>query len=154
MPKKTGKGFAFRPFSHKQLQLMYWWENGSPYCDMNMVIADGAIRSGKTVAMICGFFLWSLSTFEGENFILAGKTIGALKKNVIDPALQILRGWGRPFTYVSSGDEARLEVGTNTYYLYDAHNERSQDRLQGLTAAGALADEVALFPQNFIEQIR
>jgi len=132
---------------------MYWWEEGSPYRDLDMVIADGAIRSGKTVAMICGFFLWSLSTFEGETFILAGKTIGALKKNVISPALQILQGWGRTYTYVSSGDEARLEVGDNVYYLYDAHNERSQDRLQGLTAAGALADEVALFPQNFIEQM-
>ncbi len=153
MPKRTNKGFAFKPLSRKQRQLMSWWEDGSPYRDKDVVIADGAIRSGKTVAMICGFFLWSLSTFEGENFILAGKTIGALKKNVIGPALQILRGWGLPYTYVSSGDEARLEVCSNTYYLYDAHNERSQDRLQGLTAAGALADEVALFPQNFIEQM-
>ena len=118
-----------------------------------MVIADGAIRSGKTVAMLCGFFLWSLRTFEEETFILAGKTIGALKKNVIGPALQILRGWELPYLYVSSGDETRLEVGGNVYYLYDAHNERSQDRLQGLTAAGALADEAALFPRNFIEQM-
>ena len=72
---------------------------------------------------------------------------------MIKPALQILTAWGLPFHYVSSGDEARLEVGQNVYYLYDAHNERSQDRLQGLTAAGALADEVALFPQNFVEQM-
>lgn len=153
MPKRTSKGFAFKPFSRKQRQLMYWWEDGSPYKDLDMVIADGAIRSGKTVAMICGFFLWSLSTFQDEIFVLAGKTIGALKRNVIGPALQILCGWGLTYTYISSGDEARLEVGGNTYYLYDAHNERSQDRLQGLTAAGALADEVALFPQNFIEQM-
>lgn len=153
MPRKTDKGFAFRPFSPKQKQLMYWWAEGSPRRDRDMVIADGSIRSGKTVAMLCGFFLWSLSTFEGETFILAGKTIGALKKNVISPALQILCGWGLPYTYISSGDEARLEVGGNVYYLYDAHNERSQDRLQGLTAAGALADEAALFPRNFIEQM-
>ncbi len=153
MPKRTGKGFAFRPFSPKQKQLMYWWAEGCPYRDCDMVIADGAIRSGKTVAMLCGFFLWSLRTFEEETFILAGKTIGALKKNVIGPALQILRGWELPYLYVSSGDETRLEVGGNVYYLYDAHNERSQDRLQGLTAAGALADEAALFPRNFIEQM-
>lgn len=153
MPKRVNKGFAFKPLSRKQRQLMYWWADGSPRKDLDMVIADGAIRSGKTVAMICGFFLWSLSTFQGEIFILAGKTIGALKKNVIGPALQILCGWGLTYTYISSGDEARLEVGGNTYYLYDAHNERSQDRLQGLTAAGALADEAALFPRNFIEQM-
>lgn len=151
---KSKRGFAFKPFSPKQRRLMYWWAEGSPYRDRDMVIADGAIRSGKTIAMICGFFLWSLGSFpEGETFILAGKTIGALKKNVIKPALQILTAWGLPYHYVSSGDEARLEVAQNVYYLYDAHNERSQDRLQGLTAAGALADEVALFPQNFVEQM-
>ena len=151
---KSKRGFAFKPFSPKQRRLMYWWAEGSPYRDRDMVIADGAIRSGKTIAMICGFFLWSLGSFpEGETFILAGKTIGALKKNVIKPALQILTAWGLPYHYVSSGDESRLEVGQNVYYLYDAHNERSQDRLQGLTAAGALADEVALFPQTFVEQM-
>lgn len=151
---KSKRGFAFKPFSPKQRRLMYWWAEGSPYRDRDMVIADGAIRSGKTIAMICGFFLWSLGSFpEGETFILAGKTIGALKKNVIKPALQILTAWGLPYHYVSSGDEARLEVGQNVYYLYDAHNERSQDRLQGLTAAGAMADEVALFPQTFVEQM-
>ena len=152
MMEKT-KGFSFKPFSPKQRRLMYWWADGSPFCDCDIVIADGAIRSGKTIAMICGFFQWSLHRFSGETFILAGKTIGALKKNVIAPALQIFCAWGLPYKYVSSGDEARLEVGENVYYLYDAHNERSQDRLQGLTAAGAIADEVALFPRSFVEQM-
>lgn len=153
MPKNQTKEFRFLPFSEKQRKLMYWYLDGSPYKDCDMVIADGAIRSGKTIAMICGFFRWSLEGFRGETFILAGKTIGALKRNVIGPTLQILRAWGLQYTYISSGDEARLEVGENVYYLYDAHNERSQDRLQGLTAAGALADEVALFPRSFVEQM-
>ena len=154
MPARNNHAFAFRPFSPKQLKLMYWYMDGSPYQTCDTIIADGAVRSGKTIAMICGFFRWSLAAFQGETFILAGKTIGALKKNVIGPALQILRGWGLSYVYISSGDEARIEVGENVYYLYDAHNERSQDRLQGLTAAGALADEVALFPRSFIEQMQ
>lgn len=153
MPKKQTNGFRFLPFSVKQRKLMYWYLDGTPHSGCDMVIADGAIRSGKTIAMICGFFQWSLRSFSGETFILAGKTIGALKKNVVMPALQILRAWGLTYLYVSSGDAARLEVGENVYYLYDAHNERSQDRLQGLTAAGALADEVALFPRSFVEQM-
>lgn len=147
------KGFKFKPFSKKQRKLMYWWADGSPHRDKRMVIADGAVRSGKTVAMICGFLLWSIRSFSGESFILAGKTIGALKKNVVEPMQKILRAWRVPYRYVSSGDSARLEIGENVYYLYDAHNERSQDRLQGLTAAGALADEVALFPRSFVEQM-
>lgn len=151
--KRRNKGFQFRPFSPQQRRLMYWWHKGSPHEGCSIVIADGSIRSGKTVAMLCGFFQWSLAVFRGEAFILAGKTVGALKKNVIGPALQILNAWGLQYHYVSSGDEARLEVGDNVYYLYDAHNERSQDRLQGLTAAGALADEAALFPRSFVEQM-
>lgn len=145
--------FEFKPFSRKQKKLIYWWHPESPVSDRKIVIADGAIRSGKTIAMICGFFLWSLNSFRnGAAFILAGKTVGALKKNVIKPTLEILTAWGVPYHYVSSGDEARIEVGGNVYYLYDAHNERSQDRLQGLTAAGALLDEVALMPRSFVEQ--
>lgn len=150
--ERTIKGFKFKPFSKKQRQLMYWWCAESPRSGKKIVIADGAVRSGKTIAMICGFFLWSLHSFDGEAFILAGKTVGALKKNVVQPALQILTAWGLPYHYVSSGDEARIEVKGNVYYMYDAHNERSQDRLQGLTAAGALLDEVALMPRSFVDQ--
>ena len=37
--------------------------------------------------------------------------------------------------------------------MYGANTEASQDALQGLTAAGAYADEAALFPRSFIEQM-
>ena len=117
-----------------------------------MVIADGSIRSGKTIACICSFLTWSMENYQGQAFILAGKTIGALKKNVVRPMLQILTAWGLTYDYVRSGEQY-IEVGSNIYYLYDAHNEASQDKLQGLTAAGAYADEAALFPRNFVEQM-
>jgi PBSX family phage terminase large subunit len=149
--KKQIKGFAFQPFSLKQKKLLFWHEKGSPHQDKDIVIADGAIRSGKTIACICSFIRWSLKRFKGENFILAGKTIGSLKKNLIAPLQQILTAWGLKYEYNRS--ENYIIIGDNTYYMYDANNEKSQDRLQGLTAAGALADEVALFPQNFVDQM-
>lgn len=149
--KENIKGFKFQQFSLKQKKLLFFWEKGSPFADKDIVIADGAIRSGKTIAMICSFIRWSLKHFAGENFILAGKTIGALKKNVIGPLQQILTAWGLKYEYNRS--ENFIIIGDNTYYMYDASNEASQDKLQGLTAAGALGDEVALFPQNFVDQM-
>ncbi|WP_321835413.1 PBSX family phage terminase large subunit [Clostridium butyricum] len=149
--KKQIKGFKFQPFSLKQKKLLFWHEKGSPHEDKDIVIADGAIRSGKTIACICSFIRWSLKRFKGENFILAGKTIGSLKKNLIGPLQQILSAWGLKYEYNRS--ENYILIGDNTYYMYDANNEKSQDRLQGLTAAGALADEVALFPKNFVDQM-
>ena len=149
---QTTKAFEFTQFSIKQLQLMNWWHDNSPYCNRDMVIADGSIRSGKTIACICSFLLFTQSKFpEGQNFILAGKTMGALKKNVVKPMLQILSSWGWDYTYNRS--QNYIDVGNSTYYMYGANTEASQDALQGLTAAGAYADEAALFPRSFIDQM-
>lgn len=150
-PKKPAK-FNFKPFSNQQRKLMHWWRPGLTSAENDFVIADGAIRSGKTIAMIIGFLTWSQTMYSGEAFVLAGKTMGALKKNVIKPMLQILEAWGWPYDYVRSGSEPHIDIGSNTYYLFGANTEAAQDALQGLTAAGAYLDEAALFPQSFIDQ--
>lgn len=150
--KKKPARFKFLPFSDQQKRLMHWWRPGLKSAENDFVIADGAIRSGKTIACIIGFLMWSQEMHSGQSFILAGKTMGALKKNVIRPMLQILEAWGWPYTYIRSGTDARIEVGSNTYYLYGANTEAAQDALQGLTAAGAYLDEAALFPKSFVDQ--
>src|SRR5690625_4414296 len=143
--------FRFQPFSRKQKQVLTWWLEPSPYRDHDMIIADGSIRSGKTIAMIDGFITWSMATFEGESFILAGRSMGALKRNVLRPMFQILTAKGIEYRYHRS--EHYIQIGSNTYYCFGANNEASQDVLQGLTAAGAYADEVALFPRSFVDQM-
>lgn len=150
--KKKPAKFNFKPFSKQQRKLMHWWRPGLTSAENDFVIADGAIRSGKTIAMIIGFLTWSQEMYSGESFILAGKTMGALKKNVVRPMLQILEAWGWSYTYIRSGTDARIEIGSNVYYLYGANTEAAQDALQGLTAAGAYLDEAALFPRSFIDQ--
>nr|DAZ21608.1 MAG TPA: large terminase [Caudoviricetes sp.] len=150
--KKRPAKFNFKPFSPQQQRLIHWWRPMSRTSENNYVIADGSIRSGKTIAGIIGFLTWSQEMFSGESFILAGKTMGALKKNVVRPMLQMLEAWGWPYEYIRSGTDARLEIGTNTYYLYGANTEAAQDALQGLTAAGAYLDEAALFPKSFVDQ--
>lgn len=150
--KRRPNKFKFKPFSKQQQRLIHWWRPGLVSSENDFVIADGSIRSGKTIACIIGFFTWSQEMFEGESFILAGKTMGALKKNVVRPMLQILEAWGWSYNYIRSGTDARIEIGSNVYYLYGANTEAAQDALQGLTAAGAYLDEAALFPRSFIDQ--
>lgn len=150
--QKRPAKFDFKPFSEQQRRLIHWWRPVTRASCNNYVIADGSIRSGKTIAMIIGFLTWSQEMFSGQSFILAGKTMGALKKNVVRPMLQILEAWGWPYNYIRSGTDARIEIGSNSYYLYGANTEASQDALQGLTAAGAYLDEAALFPKSFVDQ--
>lgn len=137
--------------SEKQQLLSTWWSRGSEYENCEGVIAEGSIRSGKTFSMITGFLLWSKARFRNSDFIIAGRTMGALKRNVVKPMLRILRTMGCEYKYDRS--ENSITIGSNTYYLFGASTEASQDVLQGLTAAGAYADEVALFPKSFVDQM-
>ena len=150
--QKRPAKFKFKPFSEQQRRLIHWWRPMTRASECNYVIADGSIRSGKTIACIIGFLTWSQEMHSGQTFILAGKTMGALKKNVIRPMLQMLEAWGWPYEYVRSGSEPHIDIGSNTYYLFGANTEAAQDSLQGLTAAGAYLDEAALFPKSFVDQ--
>jgi PBSX family phage terminase large subunit len=149
--KKVNDKFKFQPFSKKQNKILKWWEYPNYYDKYDIVIADGAIRAGKTIAMICSFLMWSQTYYKYHDFIIAGKSINTLKRNVIKPMRQIISAFNWTENYNRSSNY--IELGTNTYYLYGANNEGSQDLLQGLTAAGALADEIALFPKSFTDQM-
>lgn len=80
---KNGTLFKFKPFSIKQKKILTWWTNNSPVKDKNGIVADGSIRAGKTLVMSLSFALWAMSKFNGQNFILAGKTVGAFRRNVL-----------------------------------------------------------------------
>jgi len=144
-------GFRFMPFSRKQRQCLYWWYPGSGVEHHRLMMADGAIRSGKTVAMILSFLRWSQETFTDRDFILAGVTTGALKRNVLLPMFSMLETLGVAVDYNRSA--SRVTIGGNRYHLFGADKDNAQDKLQGMTAAGAFADEVALFPRSFVDQM-
>ena len=127
--------FRLQPFSRKQLQALHWWRPGSPAADCRIFLADGAIRSGKTVSMILSFLLWSQSSFSDRDFILAGVTAGALKRNVLSPLFGMLESFGVPWEYRRA--EGRIIIGSNSYHLFGADKDNAQDKLQGMTAAGA-----------------
>lgn len=101
--------------------------------------------------MILSFLVWSLETFNGKDFIIAGVTAGALKRNVLSPLFGMLESFGIPWEYRRA--EGRILLGGNTYHLFGADKDNAQDKLQGMTAAGAYADEAALFPRSFIDQM-
>lgn len=60
--RQTGQTFHFSPFSRKQKQVLTWWCKESPVHDMDGVIADGAIRSGKTAVTVARRFasIWKV----------------------------------------------------------------------------------------------
>lgn len=149
--------FKFKPFSKKQRQVLNWWMPDSPVKDCDGIIADGAIRSGKTVSMSLGFIFWAMETFDGQNFIMAGKTISSFQRNVLTNLKIMLRSRGYHCVHHLSGETPNmLEVikdrKVNYFYIFGGKDEGSQELVQGITAAGAFFDEVALMPESFVNQ--
>ncbi len=146
--------FKFKPFSEKQKKILTWWLPESGVSLMEGIIADGAIRSGKTVSMALSFVLWAMSSFTEENFAMCGKTIGSFRRNVLVVLKLMLVSRG--YRYKDHRVDNLLEVTrggvTNYFYVFGGKDERSQDLIQGITLAGVFFDEVALMPESFVNQ--
>lgn len=144
--------FKYKPFSRKQLQLLTWWTENSPYFSYNGIIAEGAVRAGKTIVMSLSFVFWAMNRGSGYQYALCGKTVGSLERNVINTLVEclLLRG------YIVRRREGKIIVSNgkniNYFFLFGGKDERSQDLIQGITLAGVLLDEVALMPRSFVEQ--
>lgn len=146
--------FKFTPFSEKQKKVLTWWCNKSPVNDRDGIIADGAIRSGKTLVMSLSYVIWAMESFNGQNFGMCGKTIASFRRNVLSFLLLVLNGRGYKTDYRRTDNRLTVTRGsiTNDFWIFGGRDESSQDLIQGMTLAGCLFDEVALMPQSFVNQ--
>lgn len=146
--------FHFKPFSLKQRKVLNWWCDTSPVKDKDGIIADGAIRSGKTVCMSLSFVFWAMANYSDQNFAMCGKTIGSFRRNVLMILKLMLRSRG--FVVADHRADNLVEISrngvTNHFYIFGGKDESSQDLIQGITLAGVFFDEVALMPESFVNQ--
>lgn len=152
--KKISQFFKFKPFSPKQRKILNWWCDTSPVKDCDGIIADGAIRSGKTLCMSLSFVLWAMTSFNGQNFGMCGKTIGSFRRNVLFWLKLMLRSRGYSVVDHRADNLVVITRGNteNNFYIFGGKDESSQDLIQGITLAGAFFDEVALMPESFVNQ--
>lgn len=146
--------FKFKPFSKKQKKVLTWWMPESPMHDKDGIIADGAIRSGKTLSMSLSFVIWAMETFNGQNFGMCGKTIGSFRRNVLFWLKLMLKSRGYK-VHDNRADNlvtVTRKGAANYFYVFGGKDERSQDLIQGITLAGVFFDEVALMPESFVNQ--
>ena len=152
--RKILETFVMTEPSLKQKKVFTWWREGSPVKDLDGIICDGSIRSGKTMSVSFSFLEWSMSTFHNKNFGLCGKTIGTFRRNIIKDLKSIAKKRG--YKIKDNRSENCLIVTkrqtTNYYYIFGGKDESSQDLIQGITLAGAYLDEVVLMPKSFVDQ--
>lgn len=112
-------------------------------------VAHGSVRSGKSVGL--EFYRWWEYAVRGPegDLLMAGKTLKTLERNVLRPMKQL---WGSRWVDYSLGKkEAR--IAGRRIELEGGNNERAQDKIQGMTLAGAMINEASLVPESFWNQI-
>lgn len=136
--------------SDKQMDIMAF-----PYTGYDALIADGAIRSGKTSFMILAFVDDAMRRYDHERFGICGKTVDSTVKNIIVPYLGLAYAQEK-YTISWHRSDKVMEVSdgvkTNLFEVFGGKDEASFMLIQGRTLAGVLLDEVALQPRSFVEQ--
>jgi PBSX family phage terminase large subunit len=111
-------------------------------------IWEGAVRSSKTVA---SSFAWMryVRNGPGGNLAMIGKTERSLKRNVIDPLIEMV-GTKRCRYLAGAGE---LHLFGRRIYTAGANDARAVEKIQGLTLAGAYGDEIATWPEPFWDML-
>ena len=138
------------PISKKQKQIMAF-----PFTKYDVLICDGAIRSGKTVFMIIAFVDDAMRRYNNQRFGICGKTVDSTVKNIIAPYLALTYAQDKYSIKWKKSEKLLIVsdgVHTNYFEVFGGKDESSFMLIQGRTLAGVLLDEVALQPRSFVEQ--
>lgn len=111
-------------------------------------IWEGAVRSSKTVASIIRWMTYVRKGPAG-NLAMIGKTERTLKRNVIDPIVEMV-GPARCRYLAGAGE---LYLFGRRIYTAGAADIKAVSKIQGLTLAGAYGDEIATWPEELWDML-
>ncbi len=132
-------------FSSKQKKALALLKNGGL---KRLNIFEGSVRSGKTYISMIMWGLWVAHRPENQCYLMAGKTLTTLKRNVLEPMAEI---FGSVFSYSITKKEAWL-FGRKIY-LEGAANSGAEGKIRGMTLGGAYCDELSLFGEDFFTML-
>lgn len=112
-------------------------------------ILEGSVRSGKTYVSLILWGFWVSSKPAGSKFLMCAKTLGTLKRNVLQPLQDFFGDYN--FTFSIAKKEA--ELFGRKIYLESACDSRSESKIRGMTLDGAYCDELTLFDEDFFTML-
>lgn len=95
----------------------------------HLYLTDDFIVTHNTISMALSFLLFVMHNFNQLDAAMAGKTIGALRRNLVNPLKQIGETLGYEITDHRSDNYLEVSKGniTNNIWLFGAKDEASQD---------------------------
>lgn len=132
----------WKPFSPKALDFI---RNS----DARLNIAHGAVRSSKTISCSVRWLSYILYGPAGDLAML-GRTTATLQRNVLNDLFDTVGPHNYKWVNRQQGE---LRMMGRRIYCFGANNEDAESKIRGATFAGALCDEVNLYPLNVFNQL-
>lgn len=133
----------WKPFSPKQLDFI----NNST---AKMNIATGSVRSGKTIACTIRWIAYLMAGPDAD-YAMLGKSLGTLKRNVINDLFDIV---GKENAKWIDRQQGEMLILGKRVYAIGAATEEAEERIRGATFAGAYCDEANLYPESVWMQLQ
>lgn len=130
----------FGPVAHNYLYNSTYWIN----------VAVGSIRSGKTIVALSRFIEFTLIS-NNHDFMIIGKTLTTLERNVVRPFMKMLNSLGIHAEHNRYLNE--IYYLNNTICLFGVGKKGDDEKIQGSTFGGALIDECTVITEDGFKMI-
>lgn len=121
--------------------------------DARINIAEGAIRSGKTISSLLRWCDYVREKPAQGELVMIGKTAATVYRNCFAP-LQ------NPEIYGELSAQVHYTPGAPTARIFDrivhiigANDSKAEAKIRGFTCAGSYVDEISLIPELFWNQL-
>lgn len=131
------------PFSEKQLAFI-------EHSNAKLNIATGSVRSGKTIACTVRWINYLMQGPQAD-YCMLGKSLGTLKRNVINDLFDIV---GKNNARWVDRQQGEMIILGKRVYAIGAATEEAEERIRGATFAGAYCDEANLYPESVWMQLQ
>ena len=132
--------------SEKQLEFLR--DNLPPHGQFHRInLLEGSVRSGKTWISLVAWAIFIATMPKNAEFLMVGKTLTTLKRNCLGLLQQL-----EP-TFWFSVSQKKATLYGRTIWLEGASDERSENKIRGMTLTGAYVDELTLVPEGFYKML-
>lgn len=112
-------------------------------------ILHGSVRSSKTVNCSLRWITYCLDGPPGD-LVMVGKTVATLQRNVLNDIIDLVGK--NQFKWTNKQQGEALLLGRRVYCM-GANSEEAEGKIRGATFAGALCDEISLYPRSFVDML-
>lgn len=111
-------------------------------------IWHGAIRSGKTLASLIAWANWIRTDAPAGPLAMVGRTTDSLRRNTLEPLRQL-----HPAMCSYSRHAPVASVMGRPVHLFGVNDAKAEEKLRGITLAGAYVDEITTIQEPFFVQL-